>query len=136
LRAALTGPLTAARKLLKTFPNIADPGADRILLFAGIAPLAAVPSNNPAVLVRVLHGRERPSYAATYRESQQAIEAELPAAREARARAYLLLKQHGQELCKRSKPRCDECPMQPHCAYAAGNFRGRAAAARVPGSRR
>src|SRR5215469_430004 len=45
LRAALRGPLADARKKLKSYPNIADPGADRILLFAGIAPIAAIPSN-------------------------------------------------------------------------------------------
>lgn len=44
LRAALVGPLSKARKTLKKFPCIADPGADRILVFAGITPVAAVPS--------------------------------------------------------------------------------------------
>lgn len=50
LRAALTGPITKIRKILKSFPSIADPGADRILLFAGIQAVAAVPSNCTAVL--------------------------------------------------------------------------------------
>ncbi len=62
LRTALTGPLDKARKELKKFPNIADPGVDRILLFAHIAPIAAVPSNSPHVLVRILLGRERENY--------------------------------------------------------------------------
>ena len=35
LRSALSGPISDARKVLKKFPNIADPGADRILLFSG-----------------------------------------------------------------------------------------------------
>ena len=52
LLTALAGPPEAARKLLKKFPNIADPGADRILLFANLSPIAAVPSNCPQVLVR------------------------------------------------------------------------------------
>jgi endonuclease-3 len=43
LRAALVGPMATVPKTLKSFPSIADPGADRILLFAGIAPVAAVP---------------------------------------------------------------------------------------------
>jgi len=38
-------PITKVRAALKKFPNIADPGADRILLFGGISPVAAVPSN-------------------------------------------------------------------------------------------
>jgi endonuclease III len=51
LSAALRGPVAEARKILKQFPNISEPGADRILLFAAIAPFAAVPSNNPSVIV-------------------------------------------------------------------------------------
>ena len=59
LRSALVGPITQVRKLLKKFPNIADPGADRILLFGSIAPVAAIPSNCPHVLVRIQRGLER-----------------------------------------------------------------------------
>jgi len=103
LRGALAGPLDAARKLLKKFPNIADAGADRILLFAGLSPVAAVPSNCP----------------------QELVEAEVRPALEARQRAYLLLKRHGQELCKRMKPKCEQCPVSGECRYFAGVDRGR-----------
>ena len=96
---------------MKKFSNIADPGADRILLFAGIAPIAAVPSNCPQVLVRILHGQERENYGVNYREAQQAIAAEVPETLDARKRAYLLLKRHGQEICKRTKPKCEKCPV-------------------------
>ena len=120
LRAALTGPLSAARKTLKTFPGIADPGADRILLFAGIAPIAAVPSNATQVLVRVLNGQESENYVANYRQAQQAIEAGVLKTFDARTRAYLLVKHHGQEICKRTRPKCEECPVSANCAYFAG----------------
>lgn len=119
LRAALTGPLSEVRKTLKSFPGIADPGADRILLFGGITPLAAVPSNATQVLVRVLHGRERENYGVNYREGQQAIAAEVPATFDARTRAFLLVKQHGQEICKRTKPKCEQCPVNSNCAFFA-----------------
>jgi len=125
LRAALVGPMPQVRKILKSFHSIADPGADRILLFAGIAPIAAVASNCPYVLVRILHGRERENYGVTYREAQEAIESEVPAKVDARIRAYLLLKRHGQELCKRTKPKCDQCPVNASCAYFGGKHRGR-----------
>jgi endonuclease-3 len=125
LRSALVGPLVEVRKLLKKFPNIADPGTDRILLFAGIAPVAAIPSNGPHVLVRIQQGLERESYALTYREAQRAIMAEVPEEFGARTRAYLLLKRHGQELCKRTRPKCSACPISNSCAYYAGNSRGR-----------
>jgi endonuclease III len=127
LRAALAGPISEARKLLKKFHSIADPGADRILLFAGLAPVAAVPSNCPYVLVRILHGQERENYGVTYREAQQAIEAEVPAKFDARIRAYLLLKRHGQELCKGKKPKCQECPLNARCSFFGGKLRGRPA---------
>ena len=126
LRAGLIGPLASVRKMLKKFPNIADPGADRILLFAGIAPLAAVPSNCPHVLVRIQSGQERESYAVNYKEAQQAIAAEVPEKFDLRTRAYLLLKHHGQELCKRTKPKCEHCPIHTECAFFAGKRRGRA----------
>ncbi len=125
LRAALVGPIAQARKILKSFSNIADPGADRILLFAGIAPVAAVPSNCPHVLVRIQRGLERKNYGVTYKEAQQAIAEEVPEKFDARIRAYLLLKRHGQELCKRTKPRCTQCPVKSSCAFFAGNRRGR-----------
>jgi endonuclease III len=126
LRAGLAGPLPKVRQALKRFPNIADPGADRIMLFGGIVPVAAVPSNCPHVLVRIQRGQERENYGVTYREAQAAIEAEIPGNFDARTRAYLLLKQHGQTLCKRSNPKCDGCPVNSSCAFAAGKHRGRA----------
>lgn len=119
LRAALAGPVPKARKLLKSFHGIADPGADRILLFARISPIAAVPSNCAGVLLRIRNKATSKNYSATYREEQRVIASELPETFEARARAYLLLKRHGQHLCKRSNPKCAECPLELHCAYAA-----------------
>jgi endonuclease III len=127
LQAALAGPIAQARKELKKFPNIADPGADRILLFADIAPVAAVPSNCPHVVVRVQLGPESANYVETYREAQHAIETAVPAKFDARTRAYLLLKRHGQETCKRTKPKCPECPVRSSCAFYAGSRRGRPA---------
>jgi endonuclease III len=119
LRAALTGPIPAARKILKRFHSIADPGADRILLFAEIVPIAAMPSNCVHVPIRIIRGSEGKNYGADYREAQAAIAARVPENFEARSRAYLLLKHHGQETCKRTKPKCEECPIHSNCAYFA-----------------
>jgi endonuclease-3 len=124
LRAALAGPVAKARKTLKEFPGISDPGADRILLFAGLAPVAAVPSNGTQVLVRILRGQEHESYVANYREAQQTIRAEVAETFDARTRCYLLLKHHGQEICKRTKPKCEECPVSSNCAFFAGKRSG------------
>jgi endonuclease III len=117
LRAGLVGPIPQARKKLKSFPSIADPGADRILLFGGISPIAAVPSNCVHVLDRILHPNENSNYSAAYRECQRVLASELPENFDARTRAYLLLKKHGQETCKRTKPKCAGCPVQRSCAF-------------------
>ncbi|MBI3208628.1 MAG: hypothetical protein HYZ37_06980 [Candidatus Solibacter usitatus] len=117
LRSGLSGPIAKVRKALKTFPGIADPGADRILLFGSIVPVAAVPSNGTHVLERIHHARERENYGVQYREAQAAIEAEVPEKFDARCRAYLLLKRHGQEICKRAKPKCADCPVSGGCAF-------------------
>ena len=125
LRAALAGPATQARKILKRFHSIADPGADRILLFGGISPIAAIPSNCLHAIDRILHPSENKNYAAAYREAQHALAAELPETFDARIRAYLLLKIHGQETCKRTKPKCETCPVRSKCAFVrtAGSMR-------------
>ena len=126
LREGLNGLSVAqTRGALKQFPSIADPGADRILLFAGISPVAAVPSNCPHVLVRIQAGQEGENYGRTYREAQQSIERGLPPTFDSRTRAYLLLKCHGQQVCKSANPKCDICPVAPNCAFAAGKQRGR-----------
>ena len=125
LRAGLVGRIGEVRKALKKFPNIADPGADRILLFGEIAPVAAVPSNCPHVVVRIQLGLERHDYGTTYREAHALIAAEVPEQFHPRMRAYLLLKEHGQTLCKRTKPQCEKCPVRSSCAYFAGKDRGR-----------
>jgi len=117
LRTALKQPLPEARKALKRFPTIGDPGADKILLFSQTAPVAAVPSNCLHVPLRLGYGEEKKNYAASYRSVQEAIQAELPAECGALIRAYLLLKRHGQELCKRSRPLCERCPVSSACAY-------------------
>jgi endonuclease III len=124
LGAALAGSVAAARRLLKKFPNIADPGADRILLFAGLSPAAAVPSNCPHVILRIMRGREREDYSATYREAQREIQ-NLPENFAARKRAFLILKRHGQDLCKRAQSKCDRCPISEICAFHSGHHRGR-----------
>ncbi len=111
-------PLAQARAVLKKFPNIADAGADRILLFAGISPIAAVPSNCPHVLVRIMRGKESINWGRTYQAAQEMIAAEVAPKLDARTRAYLLLKHHGQQICK-AKPKCAVCLLASSCAFLA-----------------
>jgi endonuclease III len=126
LRAGLRAlPLAEARAALRKFPGIGNPGADRILLFGDIVPVAAVPSSCPHVPVRIGSGREPTAYTAVYTEAQRSLEAHLPGTAAARTRAYLLLQRHGRALCKRTNPKCSACPVAPDCAFFA-------AAAHVP----
>jgi endonuclease-3 len=112
-------PVAEARRLLKRFPGIGAPGADRILLFAGLAPAAAVPSSCPHVLVRVLDGTESAKYATTYARARALIEQQVPATLAARRHAYLLLQRHGRERCKARKPQCEICSLAGECAWLA-----------------
>ena len=117
LRAALKKPLPQAKKALKRFPSIGDPGAEKILLFTRSYPVMALDSNGLRVLCRVGFAEEQKNYSATYRLVQDAIREQLPRDCDSLIRAHQLLRQHGQELCKRSKPRCAECPLRNVCAY-------------------
>ncbi len=120
LRTWLAGrPVAEARKALRQYPGIGGPGADRILLFGGIAPIAAVPSNVPNVLLRILIGNVAGmSYDRVYRQAQLILAQSTPEEFDARMRAYLLLKRHGQTLCKWNKPACEACPLQSDCAFS------------------
>ena len=118
LRAALSRlSIPQARRALKAFPGIGNPGADRILLFSRLSPVAAVPSACPHVLVRVLNGPEGQKYVAIYAAAQRMLNT-LPATFDQRIRGYLLVARHGHELCKRSKPLCERCPLRSRCAFA------------------
>jgi endonuclease III len=117
LRALLKGPVAAARKELKKFPTIGDPGADRILLLTRTVPIAAVPSNATQVPLRLGFGEDGGGYAKEYRSAQAALDAQMPTTFDARIRAYSLLKVHGETVCKRSHPACERCPVTSDCAY-------------------
>jgi endonuclease III len=110
-------PLTKARALLKKFPSIGDPGADRILLFAGIAPTPCLESNGLRALVRLGFCAEGKSYAQTYRNATAALIREGSADAEWLKRAWLVLREHGKSLCKRSSPHCEPCPLDAVCAH-------------------
>jgi len=117
LRATLKKPLPQAKKALKRFPSIGDPGAEKILLFTRSHPVMALDSNGLRVLCRVGFAEEQKNYSATYRLVQNAIHEQLPRECDSLIRAHQLLREHGQELCKRSKPRCAECPLSDRCNY-------------------
>lgn len=110
-------PLAKARTLLKKFPSIGDPGADKLLLFAGIAPCPSADSNGLRALARLGFCEERKSYAQTYKGAVAVLAAAAGGDAEWLKRAYVVLREHGKALCKRSAPICEPCPLDRTCAY-------------------
>ena len=119
-------PPKDAIKALKKFPSIGDPGAEKILLFAGALPVLALDSNGLRALLRLGFGAQEKSYAKSYRSAQEAAAGQIPRDCVALIEAHQLLRRHGQELCKTNHPRCEVCPVRAECLYfktASGNAR-------------
>lgn len=118
LAAEIKKPISKAKKALKKFPCIGDPGAEKILLFTGTYPVLALESNGLRVLLRLGLAEEKKNYSASYRGVQQALVGHLPSRCDPLIAAHQLLRQHGQELCKRTRPLCDAgCPLTAECRY-------------------
>ena len=107
-----------ARKVLKRFPGIGEPGADKLLLAAGSAVTLAPESNGLRVLVRLGYAKDDPNYAKTYRAAAEAALPELTDDTAWLVAAHQLLRRHGQETCRRAEPRCDVCPLSKGCDFA------------------
>ena len=113
----LRQPLQQAKKALRRFPGIGEPGADKILLFAGVQSSLAPDSNALRVLGRLGFIAEHKSYARMYASSRE-LKA-TPALKIAAVQeATLLLQTHGQTLCKRNAPLCAACPLANRCPFA------------------
>jgi endonuclease-3 len=117
LRSVLRLPLAKAKKALQKFPGIGEPGAEKILLFTRTYPILALESNGLRVLLRLGFGGEGRSYSATYRLVQRALEEELDTDYAWLTRVHLLLRRHGQDLCRRTKPMCEKCPLSADCCF-------------------
>ncbi len=111
-------PLPKARAALKRFPGIGAPGADKILLLCGAGEQLALDSNGLRVLQRLGHGTTQGAYAAQYRAVLADVAGELPARPAALARAHLLLRAHGQTVCRSTTPECGACPLADRCPSA------------------
>lgn len=118
LDSILTQTYAQAKKALKQFPTIGDPGAEKILMFCELASGLPLESNGLRVLTCVGYGREHlKNYGQTYKSVQEAIAAEIPKAPARLAEAHLLLRQHGKEVCRTNEPACYDCPIAADCAY-------------------
>jgi endonuclease-3 len=106
-----------AHKALRRFPGIGEPGADKVLLFSHAKRTLAPDSNVLRVLVRLGFGEEDASYGRMYRSAAEAVAPQLPEDFPWLVRAHQLLRRHGQEICKRSVPLCEACPLTDGCRW-------------------
>ncbi len=113
----LQEPYAKAKKALKQFPSIGEPGAEKILLFCGMKAELPLDWNASRVLLRAGYGRAQKSYGAQYKSIQEALAGQLPRDAAGLARAHLLLKEHGKTLCRDKAPQCPECPIADLCAF-------------------
>ncbi len=121
-------PLAEARRALRRFPGSGAPVADRTLLQAGLHAVPALDSNGVRVLVRLGLAQDAPSYAASHRSAIAVLHDTLVAERAPLLRAYLPLRAHGREVCRRTAPACGVCPLADRCRYAQTSGRPRGAA--------
>jgi endonuclease-3 len=109
--------LSQAKRALKKFPGIGGPGAEKILLFCRAYPIFALESNGLRVLLRLGFGQEQKNYAASYRSAQEAVKAGMKPDCAWLIRAHQLLRHHGQEVCRRTRPICEVCPLTNICRH-------------------
>ena len=114
----LQEPYAKAKRALKLFPTIGDPGAVKILLLCGVGDELALDSNGLRVLTRVGLGREQRDYGAMYRSVLEALNGALPPDAASLAQAYLLLREHGKTICRNNGPDCGHCPAATLCNFA------------------
>ena len=101
-------PLAEAKKQLKRIHGIGDPGAEKILLLTRSYPVLGLDSNGVRVLTRLGYGTGGKTYAATYKSATTARSPSSGGHRQL-IDAHLVLRHHGQAVCKTSTPRCAAC---------------------------
>jgi endonuclease-3 len=115
-------PTPDARALLKRYPAIGDPGADKILLFAGISPRPSLESNGVRALIRLGFVTDGAAYAAVWRAAVRVLAEQGRPGFDWLTDAYLKLRAHGRQTCRRSEPLCLRCPLDESCAHAPASF--------------
>jgi endonuclease III len=118
LRAALRLPFPQSRRALAEFAMIGEPGADKILAFTKRARLVPLDSNALRVVTRLGLATEERDYRSTYRRAQERLARAIPRDGAWAIAAYGLLRQHGQDLCRRRAPACERCPLRARCPSA------------------
>ncbi len=96
------------RRQLLEVHGIGPETADSILLYAGLMPSFVVDTYTHRIFAR--HGWI--GFEADYHELQDYIQHELPADVPLYNEFHALLVRVGKDYCRKSKPRCAECPLR------------------------
>lgn len=113
-------PPRDAKRMLRRFPGIGEPGADWILLLTRSQRGLALESNGLRVIQRIGFSEEKKNYSASYRAAVEALEGvAVSATYDFMIAAHQLLRQHGKETCTRTAPQCEACPVRKNCDYFA-----------------
>jgi endonuclease III len=115
LLTTIRGPLPAARRALKPFPQLGETGAHRMLLFAGDHAILPVDARVSRVARRLGYGDTHESFQKQARSVQAALTSELERSADAFRRAYLYLSHHGASTCTEADPHCAVCPLLTMC---------------------
>jgi endonuclease III len=111
----IRGPLPAARRALKPFPQLGETGAHRMLLFAADHPILPVDARINRVGRRLGYGEPGTDFKKQARSVQEAMSAELADSADAYRRAFLYLSHHGGATCTEADPHCSICPLLKEC---------------------
>lgn len=111
----IRGPIAAARRALKPFPQLGETGAHRMLLFAADHPILPVDARVSRVGRRLGYGTAGDDFRKQARSVQNAMTRELPSSVDAFQRAYLYLSHHGAATCTEREPHCPVCPLLSDC---------------------
>lgn len=121
LDSVLSLPLADARRALQRIYGIGEPGAERILLLMRAHHVLPLDSNGARTMVRLGYGTEHRNYSKMYRSVRDSASRETRNDIEWLIEAHLLLRRHGQEVCKTSAPHCEACSVRSMCAYVTGH---------------
>ena len=106
-----------AKKALMQVRGIGPKTADVFLMFARNEPVLPVDTH----IARIMHRLGAADQKDEYEEIRARLEAEVPP--EKRLEAHLALIRFGREVCTARNPKCEQCPIQHLCSYAAQSSR-------------
>jgi endonuclease III len=115
LTSVIRGPLAAARRALKPFPQLGETGAHRMLLFAADHTILPVDARINRVGRRLGYGESASDFKKQARSVQAALSAELTESVDVYRRAFLYLSHHGGATCTETDPHCSVCPLLKEC---------------------